>query len=429
VNNIRDHTSTAMCDGSSDLTLNESETSISPGEGATAPAIDPSESPATETPKRVLLLEDDSTFREIITTLLTESGYEVKAVQSGVEGIQEVLAGDFAVILCDMMMPGLPGDLFFHAVDRARPHLCERFVFMTGRRGDAVANDFISAVLAPTLHKPFGFQELFGAIQEVQQREVVHGRPAPHAIPPRPPRPTPVPASPTPITTKPVARPDAKCVAVVNRVSPARLPPVITELYQSPTFGINLSIALLFVSIMTLLVGWRFAAEGRTAKAWMEARDLEERWNLAAEKLEAAKQDMARREKVAERATKIITEFQQRRWAPALEKIVACTTAQIQLEKFGLQQDLDGSDSPNRWSLHIAAQAAGSAFDADYFRHSLKKELDLITGANLEVVLTDPGRLQATAPGTQDSNVQFAIETTNVPISDPFSSPRPDGLK
>ena len=115
-----------MCDGSSDLTLNESETSISTGDGATPPAIEPSESAACGTPKRVLLLEDDSTFREIITTLLTESGYEVKAVQSGVEGIQEVLAGDFAVILCDMMMPGLPGDLFFHAVDRARPHLCER---------------------------------------------------------------------------------------------------------------------------------------------------------------------------------------------------------------------------------------------------------------------------------------------------------------
>src|SRR6476620_8953382 len=66
--------------------------------------------------KKVLLLEDDPAFKEIMTDFLKETGFEVVAVMNGVEGVHQVLASDFEVILCDMMMPTLPGDMFFRAV-------------------------------------------------------------------------------------------------------------------------------------------------------------------------------------------------------------------------------------------------------------------------------------------------------------------------
>ena len=69
--------------------------------------------------------------------------YEVVAVENGVEGVHKCWPATFEVILCDMMMPTLPGDMFFRAVERMRPHLCDRFVFMTGHRGNAKVNDFI----------------------------------------------------------------------------------------------------------------------------------------------------------------------------------------------------------------------------------------------------------------------------------------------
>ncbi len=430
VNNIRDHTSTTMCVGLSDLTCSESGPNVSPADVATSPVAGPPDSPDSKTPKRVLLLEDDSSFREIITTLLTESGYEVRAVQSGVEGIQEVLAGDFAVILCDMMMPGLPGDLFFYAVDRARPHLCERFVFMTGRRGDAMANDFISAVLAPTLLKPFGFQELFDALQEVEQRQVVHGRPTTKPSGRRSTRTRQVSISPAPIVTNAVAKPAVKPgPVVVDPVPVVRLPPVVTESERNPALRNNLSIALLTVSVMALLWSWRLSAEGRSARAWMEARVLEERWNMAVANLEEAKQIAAERAKAAERTKRIIAEFPERRWAAALEKIVGCMTSQMQMEKFQLQQDLDGRESPNRWTLHITAQYPGRALDADYFRDKLKRELDRASGKDIEVVLAKPVLLPAPESAPQESNIRFAIDATNVPLEDPFASPGAELVK
>ena len=122
---------------------------------------------------KVLLLEDDAAFKEIMTDFLQESGFEVMAVQNGVEGVHQVLASDFEVILCDMMMPTLPGDMFFRAVERMRPHLCERFVFMTGHRGNQRINAFIDSVSGTVLAKPFRVHDLLEMIDFVRLRAAV----------------------------------------------------------------------------------------------------------------------------------------------------------------------------------------------------------------------------------------------------------------
>jgi DNA-binding response OmpR family regulator len=120
--------------------------------------------------RKVLLLEDDDDFKGIMREFLHQNGFEVVAVQNGVEGVHEVLASDFEVILCDMMMPTLPGDMFFRAVERMRPHLCDRFIFMTGHRGNVKVNEFIKAVNGTILSKPFQIDDLLEMIAFVQVR-------------------------------------------------------------------------------------------------------------------------------------------------------------------------------------------------------------------------------------------------------------------
>ncbi len=122
----------------------------------------------------VLLLEDDVQFKGIMNEFLSSHGFKVVSVQNGVEGVHEVLAKDFEVILCDMMMPTLPGDMFFRAVERMRPHLCNRFIFMTGHRGNAKVNDFIRTVNGTILSKPFHVDDLLEMIAFVQVRTAVN---------------------------------------------------------------------------------------------------------------------------------------------------------------------------------------------------------------------------------------------------------------
>ena len=60
--------------------------------------------------RRVLIIDDDATIREITTITLTHvAGYEVSAASSGAEGVASALADVPDAILLDVMMPGLDG--------------------------------------------------------------------------------------------------------------------------------------------------------------------------------------------------------------------------------------------------------------------------------------------------------------------------------
>jgi DNA-binding NarL/FixJ family response regulator len=88
-----------------------------------------------------------------------------------VEGLKKILADDYSVILCDMVMPNFPGDMFYLAVERARPHLCKRFIFMTGHKGERKIEQFIRRIRGLMLWKPFEMHVLFDTIQSVTKRQ------------------------------------------------------------------------------------------------------------------------------------------------------------------------------------------------------------------------------------------------------------------
>lgn len=118
-------------------------------------------------PKSVLILEDDASLSLVLKEYLESFSINVTVVASGVEGIQKILAKDYDAIVCDMVMPNFPGDMFYRAVERARPQLAKRFVFMTGHQGDAKIDAFIRSIRGLILWKPFQFPDLLTAVQSV----------------------------------------------------------------------------------------------------------------------------------------------------------------------------------------------------------------------------------------------------------------------
>jgi len=126
-------------------------------------------------PQAVLVLEDDPLFANLLKDFLEERNFRVTHVTSGTEGVQKILAVDYDVILCDMVMPGFPGDMFYRAVERARPHLCKRFIFMTGHTGDTRIDTFIRGVRGLMLWKPFPLHEILDAIKTVLRKTASSG--------------------------------------------------------------------------------------------------------------------------------------------------------------------------------------------------------------------------------------------------------------
>ncbi len=59
--------------------------------------------------KRILFVEDDEMSRDVISTRLTRSGYEVILAEDGHRALDLVAEGTFDLIILDMSMPGLSG--------------------------------------------------------------------------------------------------------------------------------------------------------------------------------------------------------------------------------------------------------------------------------------------------------------------------------
>lgn len=104
--------------------------------------------------KRVLIVEDDLELAQMYETLLESFDYDVSTATDGVLALKRILAQDMDAVLCDLRMPELDGDLFYSAVERAKPHLCNRFIFITGAGDDPKYQSFLKQVKSPVLRKP-----------------------------------------------------------------------------------------------------------------------------------------------------------------------------------------------------------------------------------------------------------------------------------
>lgn len=82
--------------------------------------------------QRVLLLEDRGDFREVLHDYLVSRSFQVTPVPNGVEGLREIIKDPFDLIVCNMMMPRVGGEMFYWALTRVRPAAGQRFIFFTG---------------------------------------------------------------------------------------------------------------------------------------------------------------------------------------------------------------------------------------------------------------------------------------------------------
>ena len=134
--------------------------------------IDAPPDDAAEPAQKVLLLEDRADFREVLRDHLTSSRFQVTSVPSGVEGLREIAKNAFDLIICDMMMPGMGGEMFYWAVTRIRPATAKRFIFFTGHRNNPAIEFFFKRVNATVLIKPFNLKALDTTIRDVLRKLV-----------------------------------------------------------------------------------------------------------------------------------------------------------------------------------------------------------------------------------------------------------------
>ncbi len=114
------------------------------------------------TPKKILIIEDEVSISDIIKFNLQKEGYECTAAYDGQDGLDKALSGDFDLILLDVMLPRLDG---FEVCKRVREVSNVPILMVTAKEEEVDkvlglelgADDYIT--------KPFGMRELIARIK------------------------------------------------------------------------------------------------------------------------------------------------------------------------------------------------------------------------------------------------------------------------
>lgn len=124
----------------------------------------------------ILVVDDDVELAMMYQELLGSQGFFVNTASNGVEGLKYIMAHDVDAIICDIMMPQMPGDMFYMAVERTKPDLCKRFIFVTSYEGNPKVEAFFKKINSIVLYKPVTMGKLVGTLNLLNQRVINDGK-------------------------------------------------------------------------------------------------------------------------------------------------------------------------------------------------------------------------------------------------------------
>ena len=117
---------------------------------------------------RILLIEDDTVIRRVISLNLVNAGYTVFEATHGADALLQLRKNPTDLVITDMLMPEMDGVETIQLLRRTFPTL--KIIAISGG-GMASADYYLKIArelgVSKTLKKPFTFPELLGAIQEV----------------------------------------------------------------------------------------------------------------------------------------------------------------------------------------------------------------------------------------------------------------------
>jgi CheY-like chemotaxis protein len=113
-------------------------------------------------PRRVLVVDDDESIRELVEMALSSEGHHVTTASNGAAALEAIAISPPDVILLDMKMPVMDGWAFARAY-RAAPGHHAPIVVVTAAR-DAASR---AAEVAADGHlpKPFDLDQLFRVVE------------------------------------------------------------------------------------------------------------------------------------------------------------------------------------------------------------------------------------------------------------------------
>lgn len=115
----------------------------------------------------LLVIDDDRALCSLLTEYLGSSGFAVAAVQEPEEGVRRALSGQFAIVVLDVMLPGMDG---FEVLRRIRAQSQVPVLMLTARGEDVDRIVGLEIGADDYLAKPFNARELLARLNSILRR-------------------------------------------------------------------------------------------------------------------------------------------------------------------------------------------------------------------------------------------------------------------
>ena len=116
---------------------------------------------------RVLVIEDDHVVTETLTVYLEQAGFAVSTCRDGVSGLAAASAPDIAVVILDLMIPGMLGQ---EVCRRLRASSSVPVLMLTARTAEADRITGLELGADDYVGKPFSPREIVARVQALVRR-------------------------------------------------------------------------------------------------------------------------------------------------------------------------------------------------------------------------------------------------------------------
>ena len=118
--------------------------------------------------QNVLVVDDEESMRHLLTVILTDRGYEVRAVSNGEDALRELSVRDYDLVLSDVRMPRMDGLGLLRKALELRPDLT--FIVMSAYGTHDTAIEAMKAGAYDYVSKPFKPEEVVLVLRKAEER-------------------------------------------------------------------------------------------------------------------------------------------------------------------------------------------------------------------------------------------------------------------
>ena len=120
-------------------------------------------------PARILIVDDDQSIREVLTSILTDEGYIVEAVDTGEKAIKATHEKFYNLALIDIRLPDMEGTKLLTKLKDTVPKM--RKIIITGYPTLQNAIEAVNKGADAYIIKPIDMEETLKVIREQLQKQ------------------------------------------------------------------------------------------------------------------------------------------------------------------------------------------------------------------------------------------------------------------